>query len=158
MLSSFFWGYITLQLVAGELGRRYGTKIFLVGGMLVNAIASTLVPLLAAAWGSYGVIVCRVIKGISQGFFYSSVYNLLGRWVPLSERSRLGTIALTGNDLLSSKHNTEICLYFRMRIWNCSLYVRCWLHLFNGLGLAGDILPNGLARCLLVGTMVSFWC
>lgn len=96
ILSSFFWGYITLQLVAGELGRRYGTKRFLVGGMLINATACSLVPFMAATIGSYGVIICRVAQGVAQGFFYSSVYNLLGRWVPTPERSRLGTIALSG--------------------------------------------------------------
>lgn len=96
ILSSFFWGYIALQLFAGELGRRFGTKRFLVGGMLVNATACGLVPLMAEKLGPYGVIICRVAQGISQGFFYSSVYNLLGRWVPTPERSRLGTIALSG--------------------------------------------------------------
>lgn len=95
-MSSFFWGYITLQLVAGELGRRYGTKRFLVGGMLINATACCLVPLMAAKVGPYGVIMCRVAQGIAQGFFYSSVYNLLGCWVPAPERSRLATIALSG--------------------------------------------------------------
>lgn len=87
---------MTLQLVAGELGRRYGTKRFLVGGMIVNGTACSLVPLMAAKFGPYGVIACRVAQGVSQGFFYSSVYNLLGCWVPTPERSRLSTIALSG--------------------------------------------------------------
>lgn len=94
---------MTLQLVAGELGRRYGTKRFLVGGMLVNATACCLVPFMAAKIGSYGVIICRVAQGISQGFFYSSTYNLLGRWVPSPERARLGTIVLTGKFLIFRK-------------------------------------------------------
>lgn len=64
---------------------------------MINATACCLVPLMTAKIGPNGVIICRVAQGIAQGFFYSSVYNLLGCWVPVPERSRLGTIALSGN-------------------------------------------------------------
>lgn len=79
--------------------------------MLVNSTACILVPVMASYLGSYGVILCRVIQGISSGFFYSSTYNLLGFWVPTPERSRLGTIALSG-DLLKKLRFTQF-LYFR---------------------------------------------
>lgn len=64
--------------------------------MTVNSIASMLVPTAAIKFGPYGVIVLRVFQGISQGFFYPSIYNLLGRWAPVTERSRLGSLALAG--------------------------------------------------------------
>lgn len=96
VLSAFYWGYLTLQLVAGSLAKIYGAKIFLILSMTVNAVVCVLIPLAAVNYGSYGVIVCRILQGVSQGFFYPSIYNLLGRWAPVTERSRLGSVVLAG--------------------------------------------------------------
>ncbi|VEN34351.1 unnamed protein product [Callosobruchus maculatus] len=99
ILSSFFWGYFTLQAIAGELGNRYGTKWLLFIAMFVSSTASVLTPLMAQTTGSYGVIGCRVVQGMSQGFFFPSVSNLLGQWIPPSERSYMATIAYSGTSL-----------------------------------------------------------
>lgn len=64
--------------------------------MAFNSASLFLVPIGAAKFGSTGVMVCRILQGISQGGFYPSVYVLLGRWAPLNERSRLSAIALGG--------------------------------------------------------------
>ncbi|KAJ8929846.1 hypothetical protein NQ314_017450 [Rhamnusium bicolor] len=48
VLSSFFWGYICLQVVAGQMGRSYGIKWFLVGTMLINSAALT--GFISASW------------------------------------------------------------------------------------------------------------
>nr|CAI5859662.1 unnamed protein product [Callosobruchus analis] len=96
ILSSFFWGYFTLQAIAGELGNRYGIRWLLFIAMFVNSTACALTPFMAEATGSYGVIGCRVVQGMSQGFFFPSVSNLLGQWIPPSERSYMSTIAYSG--------------------------------------------------------------
>ncbi|CAG9817728.1 unnamed protein product [Phaedon cochleariae] len=96
ILSSFFWGYITLQIFAGQLGNTYGTKWIVFAAMFVNASGCMLTPLLANTVGSYGVMGCRIVQGMSQGFFFPSVHNVLGQWAPLKERSFLGTIAFAG--------------------------------------------------------------
>ncbi|KAJ8980968.1 hypothetical protein NQ317_013422 [Molorchus minor] len=96
ILSSFFWGYIILQVFAGQLGRTYGTKWFLVGAMFINSSGCMLIPIMAAKLGSGGVMACRVLQGLSQGFFFPSIHNLLGQWAPTPERSRLGTIVFSG--------------------------------------------------------------
>ncbi|KAJ8923273.1 hypothetical protein NQ315_001830 [Exocentrus adspersus] len=96
ILSSFFWGYIWLQIFAGQWGRTYGTKWLLVGSMFINSTACMLIPVLSDSFGSYGAMACRVLQGLSQGFFFPSIHNLLGRWAPPSERSRLGTVVFSG--------------------------------------------------------------
>uniref|UniRef100_A0A6P7FS33 Putative inorganic phosphate cotransporter n=1 Tax=Diabrotica virgifera virgifera TaxID=50390 RepID=A0A6P7FS33_DIAVI len=96
ILSSFFWGYIGLQLFAADWGRRYGSKRFLLGAMTINCTALALVPLLAEHFGSIGVMCSRVVQGLCQGFVYPSISNLLGRWTHISERSRLGSLTLSG--------------------------------------------------------------
>nr|CAI5843727.1 unnamed protein product [Callosobruchus analis] len=99
ILSSFFWGYITMQIFAGELGNRYGTKWLLFAAMFVNSTACMLIPEMARAVGSYGVMGCRVVQGMAQGFFFPSISNLLGQWIPPPERSRMATIVYAGPSL-----------------------------------------------------------
>lgn len=64
--------------------------------MGINALVSLLLPTAAIKIGSYGVIVCRIIQGISQGFFFPSFFSILGCWAPVNERSRLGSFSLAG--------------------------------------------------------------
>ncbi|CAH1154511.1 unnamed protein product [Phaedon cochleariae] len=90
--SAFFWGYVLPQVGAGWLASRYGPKWFLVATMGVGSVAGIFIPTAAAWYGSTGVMVCRAIQGLSQGFVFPSVHGLLAKWVPKSERSRLGTL------------------------------------------------------------------
>ncbi|CAG9817703.1 unnamed protein product [Phaedon cochleariae] len=50
------------------------------------------------------VMVCRAVQGLSQGFVFPSVHGLLARWVPKSERSRLGTLVYAGKITVSSSY------------------------------------------------------
>ncbi|XP_044758455.1 putative inorganic phosphate cotransporter isoform X1 [Coccinella septempunctata] len=96
VLSSFFWGYVVLQVLAGYCATQYGAKWFLTGAMMVNSLACMGIPFMAAEFGSKGVMACRVLQGLSQGFFFPSVHGLLGQWVPTGERSQLGTFVYSG--------------------------------------------------------------
>ncbi|XP_030754151.1 putative inorganic phosphate cotransporter [Sitophilus oryzae] len=96
ILSSIFWSYITLQVVAGYVGRTYGVKYFLLGAYIVNCIGQLLIPLAAEHLGSTGVILCRIIQGFGQSFLYPSGHVILGTWVPFEERTTLGNIMWSG--------------------------------------------------------------
>ncbi|KAJ8929833.1 hypothetical protein NQ314_017436 [Rhamnusium bicolor] len=96
VLSAFFWGYIVLQPFAGWLGRTYGTKWFVIVAMFVNSTACIAIPFIADKLGSKGVMGCRFLQGLSQGFFFPSVQNLLGQWAPITERSRIATAVYSG--------------------------------------------------------------
>jgi ACS family sodium-dependent inorganic phosphate cotransporter-like MFS transporter 5 len=99
ILSSFFWGYIIPQVGAGQLAKRFGPKWFLVGTMTICSLFSLLLPVMAQTLGSEGVMICRALQGFCQGFFFPSIHNLLSHWVPISERSRLGTFVYAGGPL-----------------------------------------------------------
>ncbi|KAG5896185.1 hypothetical protein JTB14_016960 [Gonioctena quinquepunctata] len=99
ILSSFYWGYVVLQVVAAELGRKYGPKRFLVAAMAISASVVMLIPLMADKFGSYGVMGCRVVIGLVQGCFYASVQNVVSKWTPRTESSRLTTLAYAGAPL-----------------------------------------------------------
>jgi ACS family sodium-dependent inorganic phosphate cotransporter-like MFS transporter 6/7/8 len=95
-LSSFFWGYLVTQIVAGQLSEYFGAKWFLVGTMLLGSVFNVLIPVLASCWGSGGVILCRVVQGLAQGFLYPCILNIISKWTPLFERSRVSSFVYGG--------------------------------------------------------------
>ncbi|CAB3221235.1 unnamed protein product [Arctia plantaginis] len=99
VLSSFFWGYIVLQIPAGELSARIGGKILIIFAMTTNAIMSILTPFSAYYGGWQLVCACRVICGLSQGFLLPSIYTLVGKWAPIEEKSRIGAVINSGSQL-----------------------------------------------------------
>ncbi|XP_031352877.1 putative inorganic phosphate cotransporter isoform X2 [Photinus pyralis] len=98
ILSSFFWGYILPQVVAGQVSKNYGARWFLVGTMTGCSLFTALIPVMADL-GSWGVMICRIVQGFTQGFFYPCVHTMLTKWAPLPERSRLGAFVFAGGPL-----------------------------------------------------------
>jgi MFS family permease len=89
ILSSFFWGYIIPQVGAGQLSEYFGPKWFLVVTMVLSSAVNIAVPGMAAALGSTGVMICRIVQGLNQGFLYPSIHNMISKWTPLFERSTI---------------------------------------------------------------------
>lgn len=75
--------------------------------MTVNNAAHMLVPLAAELLGSPGVIVCRIIQGLAQGFFFPCSYALLGKWAPIAERSFMGSLVIAGKVIIMT--NLSYC-------------------------------------------------
>ncbi|XP_066258304.1 putative inorganic phosphate cotransporter [Euwallacea similis] len=96
LLSSFFWSYITFQILAGYLGKTYGPKYFLLVTFFLNNCACAATPAAAALMGSGGVILCRVIQGFAQGFLYPSIHVMLGTWAPGDERATINNFVCSG--------------------------------------------------------------
>ncbi|KAJ2948827.1 hypothetical protein O0L34_g5755 [Tuta absoluta] len=96
ILSSFFWGYIVLQVPGGMLSARVGSKILLLATVTTNSVVSILLPLAAHHGGWKMVCACRIVQGLSQGFLFPSTHNLLSKWAPLEEKSRFGTFVYAG--------------------------------------------------------------
>ncbi|XP_049873026.1 putative inorganic phosphate cotransporter isoform X2 [Pectinophora gossypiella] len=96
ILSSFFWGYILLQIPGGELAARFGGKILITLCVGINSATSLIIPIGSYYGGWQLVCACRVLQGLSQGFLFPCMHNLIGKWVPLEEKSRLGTLIYAG--------------------------------------------------------------
>ncbi|KAJ8923270.1 hypothetical protein NQ315_001827 [Exocentrus adspersus] len=99
MLSSFFWGYVCFQIGAGQLAKKYGPKLFLGTAIFICSLATILLPVMGDKLGYGGIIACRVIEGLSQGFLYPSIHNLLSAWVPIVDRATIGSFVYTGGVL-----------------------------------------------------------
>lgn len=87
VLSSFFVGYLLLQIPGGTLADRFGGKVVLGLGVVLWSLFTLLTPM-AAAVGLSILIINRVLMGMGEAVTFPSIYALLARWVPLSERSR----------------------------------------------------------------------
>ena len=86
VLSSFFFGYVTTQLLGGYLSLRYGGKPVLATAVALWSTSTLLTPLAADA--SFGVLLfCRVTMGIGEGMALPCLHHLTARWIPLTERS-----------------------------------------------------------------------
>ncbi|XP_030382811.1 putative inorganic phosphate cotransporter [Scaptodrosophila lebanonensis] len=100
ILSSFFWGYVAIQVPAGLLAKRYGAKIVLGAATAGGGVLAFFHPLAAATNdGWIAICVLRVLTGISQGTVYPCVHTLLAKWVPSTERSFLSTTIYSGAQL-----------------------------------------------------------
>ena len=57
--------------------------------MTIGSLFHIVIPPMAATFGTVGVMICRMIQGLTQDFLYPCISNLLSRWTPLFERSRI---------------------------------------------------------------------
>ncbi|XP_046680576.1 putative inorganic phosphate cotransporter [Homalodisca vitripennis] len=96
ILSSFFWGYLILQVPAGEMARKFGPKYLIFVAMLVCSVFTILSPVIAQNFRWTVFCITRVIQGLTQGFFYPSINAFSAKWVPPSERSRIFSFVFVG--------------------------------------------------------------
>ncbi|MCH7742101.1 MAG: ACS family MFS transporter [Proteobacteria bacterium] len=87
VLSSFFIGYLLLQVVGGRLADRFGGKIVLGTGVLLWSLFTFLTPP-AAITGIGLLIATRILMGMGEAVTFPSIYSLYARWIPLQQRSR----------------------------------------------------------------------
>jgi len=94
VLSSFFVGYLVTQVLGGWLAGKLGGKMVLGFGVLWWSLFTLLTPLSALA--SFPLLIAaRILMGVGEGVAFPATYNLLGRWVPLRERSRAAAFNLS---------------------------------------------------------------
>jgi len=87
ILSSFFIGYMVMQIIGGWLADRFGGKIVLGVGVLWWSLFTLLTPP-AASLGITALLLSRILMGAGEAVAIPSVYSLVGRWMPHQERSR----------------------------------------------------------------------
>jgi MFS transporter, ACS family, solute carrier family 17 (sodium-dependent inorganic phosphate cotransporter), other len=95
VLSSFFVGYLLLQVAGGLLADRFGGKAVLGAGVLLWSLFTVLTPP-AAYLGLTALIITRVLMGMGEAVTFPSIYTLYSRWVPLAERARAVALANSG--------------------------------------------------------------
>ena len=95
VLSSFFIGYMTTQVLGGVLSRRYGGGAVLCSGVIAWSLFTLLTPI-AAATGFGTLLACRILMGVGEGVAMPSIHQLLGAWVPPQWRTIATAFSTTG--------------------------------------------------------------
>lgn len=87
VLSSFFIGYLVMQIVGGLLSNRFGAYlIFSIAVMLWSLF--TLITPLAASISFSTLIIARILLGLGEGAAFPCSYRLLNDWMKKDELSR----------------------------------------------------------------------
>ncbi|KAF5293592.1 hypothetical protein FQA39_LY03077 [Lamprigera yunnana] len=131
VLSSFFWGYVLSPILIGQLAKKYGAKWFITIALTIASIFSVLIPFVAQ-YGSWTVMLCRAIQGFANGSFFPCCHNLLSKWCPLQEKSRLSTFVYAAGPL--GMAISMICSGFISATWVG------WPYVFYGHGAIGLLL------------------
>lgn len=90
VLSSFFWGYVVMQVPSGYIANVWSGQKLLAIGMLLCGVLNVVMPIAASQWALPAVLVCRVGMGLTQACLLPCIHTLLSKWAPPSERARLG--------------------------------------------------------------------
>jgi ACS family sodium-dependent inorganic phosphate cotransporter len=98
VLSSFFIGYMLLQVVSGTLANKYGGKLVL--GIAVSwwSLFTVLTPP-AAFLSLPALMAARIALGVGEAAVFPASINMVGRWVPAASRSRAVALVLSGLSL-----------------------------------------------------------
>ncbi|CAG8611728.1 18072_t:CDS:2, partial [Cetraspora pellucida] len=86
--SSFYFGYITTQIIGGVLTDKFGGRRVLAIAAAAWTLFTLLTPI-AARINIYCLILCRICLGIGEGPTYPCVHSLISKWFPPEERTRV---------------------------------------------------------------------
>jgi ACS family sodium-dependent inorganic phosphate cotransporter len=95
VLSSFFVGYLMLQVVSGTLANRYGGKIVLGVAVIWWSLFTMLTPP-AASFSLSALIGARIALGLGEAAVFPASINMIERWVPVTSRSRAVAFVASG--------------------------------------------------------------
>ncbi|XP_035682535.1 sialin-like isoform X2 [Branchiostoma floridae] len=88
LLGAYYYGYIITQVVGGVLEQKLGGKIVYGTGILAIAALDALGPV-ASRTSPWAMFAVRFTMGLVSGVLFPTMYGVLGRWAPPTERTRL---------------------------------------------------------------------
>ncbi|CAK1547114.1 unnamed protein product [Leptosia nina] len=134
LLSSFYYGYILTHLPGGILAERFGGKWVLGLGLLSTAVCTLITPFAVKQGGAVALFVLRVIEGLGEGPTMPAMMAMISKWIPKSERGRMGAIVFGGAQIGNIGGSYFSGLIMHEGSWENVFY------LFGGFGLAWFII------------------
>ncbi|KAI4456697.1 solute carrier family 17 [Holotrichia oblita] len=102
ILSSFYWGYVITHMPGGIIAEKFGGKYSLGIGILCTAVFTLLTPWVVGFGDYKWLIALRVLEGLGEGTTYPALNAMLGKWVPIGERAKIGTLVYAGGQIDAS--------------------------------------------------------
>ncbi|CAK8673531.1 unnamed protein product [Clavelina lepadiformis] len=130
-MGSFYWGYLTTQVVGGYVADKFGGDKVLCVSVFMWGTLTTITPHIARFRFEYAsplalLTILRILLGVSQGVHYPSMMSLLGKKIPETERSFPNGIVGS-----ASQFGTVICGF----IGSIILERHSWDDLFYAVGV-----------------------
>ncbi|XP_049855707.1 sialin-like isoform X1 [Schistocerca gregaria] len=95
VLSSYYYGYVAMQLPGGYLAERYGGRYVCGPGVFLSGVATLLSPLAARA-DVYLFMAVRVLAGAASGVVIPSLQAMVSKWFHPKERSKFSGFLFSG--------------------------------------------------------------
>uniref|UniRef100_A0AAR5QA61 Major facilitator superfamily (MFS) profile domain-containing protein n=2 Tax=Dendroctonus ponderosae TaxID=77166 RepID=A0AAR5QA61_DENPD len=132
ILSAFYWGYLITHLPGGILAAKFGGKYTLGLGILSTGIFTILTPwIVIMTHGNWKWIVAlRVVEGLGEGTTYPALNTMLAQWVPVGERSKIGSLVYAGGQI-----GTIVCNLISGQLITATEDWASVFYLFGGLGI-----------------------
>ena len=105
VLSSFFAGYVTTNILGGYLADKYGGERVMLYGSFVWITMTALLPIFARYPGfflfsnTFGVLLARFLTGVGQGMHFPSMTSIVTRRNTVKERPFVWGTAISGSAL-----------------------------------------------------------
>nr|XP_051710987.1 sodium-dependent phosphate transport protein 3 isoform X4 [Oryctolagus cuniculus] len=111
IFSSINYGIILTLIPSGYLAGIFGAKQMLGAGLLISSLLTLFTPL-AADFGVILVIIIRTFQGMAQGMAWTGQFTIWAKWAPPLERSKLTSIAGSGNQWQDLSQEFSVSLSF----------------------------------------------
>ena len=95
-MGAFFWTYALLQVPAGLIAHRWGTRLALTGFVLAWSTATLA---LGVAPGLWLLLIAQLVMGAAQAGAFPASCSSVSHWIPLAQRSLACGILATGMQL-----------------------------------------------------------
>ncbi|XP_052740394.1 sialin-like [Bicyclus anynana] len=99
LLSGFYYGYVTTQVLGGFLAEKYGGKWVLGTALLSTALFTLMTPFTIKNGGVTWLFILRVLEGVAEGPTMPCLMNMMARWTPTQERALISAILFGGGQL-----------------------------------------------------------
>ncbi|KAJ8321723.1 hypothetical protein KUTeg_000194 [Tegillarca granosa] len=98
ILGAYFWPYAISQVPASLLVTKFGAHRVFGCVLLLTAVITILTPVVSRV-NYIGTITLRAFIGILTAGTFVSCQYLLGRWIPIQERSRMSALTFAGIEI-----------------------------------------------------------
>eukprot|EP00039_Didymoeca_costata_P011376 m.159502 g.159502 ORF g.159502 m.159502 type:complete len:443 (+) comp15154_c0_seq1:228-1556(+) len=94
ILSAFFWGYASTQIIGGKLATKYGGHAVLMAAVTAWSLCTLMTPFVT---GSLPLLIAsRVLIGLGEGMSQPAIHSVIVTWIPPPERTRCIALASSG--------------------------------------------------------------
>ncbi|XP_075259727.1 sialin-like isoform X3 [Convolutriloba macropyga] len=125
IMGAFYYGYMITQIPGGYLATVYGGKWVYSFGITMASLLTLITPW-AASMGPDALWLVRFLMGLFEAVTFPSFNAMLGRWVPVFEKSVFSALALSGGvcgNVVFQIIMGYICSYEAIGGWPLGFYL-----------------------------------